>query len=459
MLSMSVAEIANKGIAIITFIYLTRILSPEGFGILGFAQSFTTYFYLIVNLGFDTVGIRAVSQNKNNLLKYVNAIITIRTILSVISFALLIGVTLLLNKPYEVKFALIMMGVGMFGNTIILNWAYQGLEKMEIIAVRQVLLSLLNMLGIIIFVQKPEHFIIAASVMSASNILNSAWVLVLFAKQFGKFHFYYNYEFFRNLLKSSFTIGMLYFIVIINNHLSTLILGLFRTNVETGYYTSAFKIMSFMVLPSTVLQNVFFPNITRALDFDERKSICNKYTILTILSGALLAALTYVNADFLISVSGRNYAPAAPVLRMLSFNIMLTYLSVAFSVPLIAWNKEKWVVKSLAIACIFGLTANLILIPRLGIYGSATATLLSESITFLGCAFGFYKSMRITYFTNFIKGISIACASGFLSYFLTSLGLYPAISIIIAIGIFSGTVLITKMITIEQLKRILKRES
>ncbi|MDQ1265912.1 MAG: hypothetical protein QG635_1064, partial [Bacteroidota bacterium] len=107
MFSLSVAEAANKGITFITVAYLARVINPDGFGIIGYAQALTAYFILFVNLGFDTYGMREISRNPSNFGKLVNSILSLRFSLASISYLLLIIVVLILNKPSETKYVIL----------------------------------------------------------------------------------------------------------------------------------------------------------------------------------------------------------------------------------------------------------------------------------------------------------------------------------------------------------------
>ncbi|MHB8336405.1 MAG: oligosaccharide flippase family protein [Ignavibacteriaceae bacterium] len=65
LISLASAEVISKIIALITAAYLGRALKPEGFGILGFATAFVSYFLLMVNFGLDTYGTRETAKDKN----------------------------------------------------------------------------------------------------------------------------------------------------------------------------------------------------------------------------------------------------------------------------------------------------------------------------------------------------------------------------------------------------------
>lgn len=51
---------------LITFPYVSRILSPEGIGKVNFANSVVSYFALIASLGIGTYGIRESAKIRNN---------------------------------------------------------------------------------------------------------------------------------------------------------------------------------------------------------------------------------------------------------------------------------------------------------------------------------------------------------------------------------------------------------
>ena len=129
MFSLTVAEALSKGIVFIYNAYLARVIMPEGFGIIGFATAYLMYFLLFVNLGFNTVGTREIAKSHSNTDKYVNSIITIRIIFSIIAYALLFFSTYALDKPMMVKYIIWISGINLFSNAILLDWVFYGNEK------------------------------------------------------------------------------------------------------------------------------------------------------------------------------------------------------------------------------------------------------------------------------------------------------------------------------------------
>ncbi|MFA6570695.1 MAG: oligosaccharide flippase family protein, partial [Bacteroidota bacterium] len=171
--SLSVAEAANKGIVFVYNAYLARVILPEGFGIIGFATAYLMYFLLFVNLGFNTVGAREIAKDHSRTNKLVNTILTLRTIIAFVAYAVLFLTAFLLDKPMMVKWVIWISGLNLFANAFLVDWVYHGNEKMEFLALRQVITSVLNLTGIILLVHQKDDVVIAMIVTVISTSLNT----------------------------------------------------------------------------------------------------------------------------------------------------------------------------------------------------------------------------------------------------------------------------------------------
>ena len=60
----SLSQIVNYVFPLLTFPYLVKVLGLNGFGLYTFATSFVGYFQLIVDYGFNIIGIKKIAEGK-----------------------------------------------------------------------------------------------------------------------------------------------------------------------------------------------------------------------------------------------------------------------------------------------------------------------------------------------------------------------------------------------------------
>ncbi len=457
MLSLSVAEVAKQGLTVIFTIYVARVLSPEGFGIINFAKAFVMYFILVVGLGYDTYGIREIAKDKSSLQKNVNTIFTIRLILSLLAYIIFLVIVFFLDKPDLVKIVLIIVGTQIFSNAFLLNWVYIGLERMEIVAIRQVAVSILNLLGVILLVHHPDDTIIAVIITSASLAINTIWLIIYYIKEYGGIKLDFDWVYFRQMTKSSIRLGLIFFIITIYNYLNINMLGFMKSNVETGIYSAAFSITLFSLVPSSIFQNAFFPNFSRAELRDDRIKIMSKFSLLSYMFGSIIAVGLFTFANGIVIIFGSNYIDVLPVIRIVMVTVLIMYMNINFSSPLIAWKMESKVLSAIIAGGITNVIANIFLIPRYGAIGAAIGTILSETAVFIGLARAYYLTVRKFEFFKLLVLILLSLISCGLGYLLYINGLNIFIAALLSFLAYFVLIFTFKLITINELMGYLKR--
>jgi O-antigen/teichoic acid export membrane protein len=459
MFSLSAAEIANKGISLVTLAYLARVLTPEGLGVIGWANAFVLYFVFFVDLGFNVIGPREIAKNHEAIRRYVNNISTIKILSSVVSYICLVIIAILIDKPIESKYVLLISGLNVFANSILFNWVFQGIEKMGVIAVRQVTTSVLNLVGVLVFVHNQNDLILAMVIMIGSLLLNSFWMFFYYVKMYGWIKFEFDFVFWKELLKSSTPIALTLFIVTLYNNFSIFLLGILRTDFETGIYIVAFKMLTFVLIPTGIFQYAFLPQLSRSQTLGERQRITGKYVLLTILFGTILTAGCFTFSDFITVLGfGSKYKDSAIVIRMLMVSGMLAYLNVSYSAPLLSWNYEKKVFWAMLSGGVVNIVLNLILIPKFGVTGAGIASISTEITVLIVLSTIMYSVIKELYLKIFFKLLFFAIISCVGGYYLMIIGLYPLMAGTISLLIYIGFNFYFKTIRLTEIKEVIKKK-
>src|SRR3989339_5211 len=456
--SLTAGEAVSKGIIFVYNAYLARVITPEGFGIFGFATAYIMYFLLFVNLGFNTVGAREIAKSPSNTSKYVNSIISVRCILAIIAYAILFFTVLALDKPVLVKYIIWISGINLFSNAILLDWVFHGNEKMEYLSLRQIITNLLNLIGIILLVHSKADIVIAAIVIAASTFINSVWMLLLYIKLYGKIKLNINIPFYKEMLKSSIPIAFSNFFIIILNYFNMFLLGIFRTDEETGLYNAAFKILALTIVPTVILQNSFFPLISRSETLEDRQKVMKKFFLLIFIFGTIVTAGFFTYSDYIVlTVFGNEYSHSSELMRILMFTSFIVYINVATTVPLIGWKKEKLVMYSIITGGVINIILNFALIPDYGAKGAVIATVISEGVVAVGLSYHFYRIIHKLYFLDSLKLILFSLLSCFIGYLMMKNGFHPLLSGSVTIVTFLIFIFLFRTITLPEIKEYFKK--
>jgi len=399
----SIAEFAGKGLQAIYTIYLANVLGAEGNGVYGIATSTVSYFILFVSFGIDVYGSREVATDNKNVENNVSHIFSLRLLLAIIAYTILIVFTYTFIDDILVQFATLIIGINIFSNAILLNWVFQGLERMGIIAIRTILVSGLSLILVLLYVNGPEDTLLALGILSFSLLFNSVLMTIYYLSKVGKIKLSYNSENWKRIAKGSIPIGLFSIMVSIMNNIDLSLIGVLLTDYkfEAGIYHAAYKIVALAIVPSIIIQNAFFPQLSRANDSKSRNELYNKYSKAIHIVGALTAFITYFYSDFLISsLLNSEYQGSAILMKLFAFSIFIVFINVSLSSTLVAWKMEKLVVYATIYAVFMNIIIDILLIPNSGAYGATIATIIAEFTLLVALSYNLYKATNKVYLLN-----------------------------------------------------------
>jgi O-antigen/teichoic acid export membrane protein len=455
--SLAAAEISARFLGVIYSIYLARALGVENFGIFGASKYFTLFFMLLATLGLDAIGTREIAKNPLNIRKIVNNIFTMRIISALCVYSFLFIIVIFLDKPFLEKIVILIFGLNILTNNTLLNWAFQGMERMTVFAVRTIMANILNFFGILIFIHSPKDLVLSSVVVSATLVINTVWMIILYNRDYGRIKFEFDFPLWKEFLKQGIPIGFTFFIIGLYNYQGIVFLNFLTNNYYTGLYNAAFSVLLVATILSNILQQVYYPVFAKNTDLPSKSKSFLQFTKLTFPVGTFVPLFLFVFADKIIFFFGRDYSNSITSIRIMMVAVLFIYLSITFFAPLLAWKHEKKVIYANITGLFVNFIANLLLIPIFAHNGAATATLLSEISVFIVFCIIFYSIIKKLYLGAYLKYFSIAIISTIPFMFIRFEGFNNLILMFLSFGIFIALNFLFKTLNIQEIKLLLKK--
>ena len=328
----------------ITLPYLLRVLGPEKYGAIAFAQTFINYGMLVVDYGFNLTAPRDVAKsNENEIGQQFSAIYFAKIILLIV--VLIIGSILFIFVNFDDWLLLLCLLPSLFGNVIFPVWFFQGIQQMRFITIFNLIARLLSVGCIFLFVRHSEDYYLAAIFQSIVPVIaGGISLLVLYRK-------YRNVFVKPKLLsiKEKIVTGWEIFISTLFINLYTnsnvFLLGLLTNNTIVGYYTAANKLIEAVKGLMVPISNAIFPHVSVLFKESKEKAVTFLCKMLHFISGATLltSSLVLIFSEQLVTIiMGDSYNESIVILRIISFLPFIIGLSNIFGIQtMVAFGMQR----------------------------------------------------------------------------------------------------------------------
>lgn len=385
---LSLGQVVSLALGLVFTALLSRHIGPEGYGQYVFAHSVIAVLMLFVNLGFNGLAIRNVAQEKEQASKYFTNIVFVKILLAVIAFSFFLPVVLLKGHLGQISVLVLLVGVSAVLESLILaaGAIFFAFEKMEYDVSTQVVRAVVALgLGAgAIFLGYTLTQIVA--ILISANIIRAVLSFALLSTRIVRPKPEIDIGFCRKIIVDSIPFALLVFVPVVLANVNVLMLGALKNDTVVGWYGSALRILSMLLIVSGMLQQSIYPVLskfytssTRSLALSYRKS----YEWGLIL-GLPMAAGIFLVADQVISlVFGPGFENASDILRLLSFVIAVGFCNNVNGATMNAMRRER-LFAALSTGSVLAVVAlNWLLIPRFSYVGVAITYNIGTGLGFV----------------------------------------------------------------------------
>jgi polysaccharide transporter, PST family len=303
-LSLSVLQILNMFLPLLILPFLVRKLGLDNFGLLIFSQAFIAYFKLIIDYGFNISATREISTHKGNkeyISKVFYSVFFIKIFLLIIS-TVLISIIIFTFDLFRENYVLHYLSFSMIiGQMLFPVWYFQGIERMKMIAILNVIIKVIYTIMIFSFISSNEDLLYVVGFNSVSFIIIGIIAFYMASKDLKYVSVDYTYVI--SFFKESTNIFISNFFSSMYSITNSFLLGIFTNNTLVGVYGSFEKIITALKGLYFPLYQALFPYISRK---ENKKNIIGKLIIPMALSGFMMMLTFFIFSEFFINLLYHN---------------------------------------------------------------------------------------------------------------------------------------------------------
>jgi stage V sporulation protein B len=368
-------------ISIITTLITSRLLGPEGKGILAVGNNTISISLIILGFGIAASNVFFIGKEK----KDIDSVLGINIFVAFFSF-IVITLIYFINSKYQFNIlfkglnnrtvAIVLLIIPFFNlksSLINILLGLQDIVNYNKINIIDNIISLV-LLIIFIFIYKSAYWVFISNLISAITVLVLLFYILVYKN---RFKISFNLSLFKNMVNYGVKAQLGNAIQFLNYRLDIFIISYLLPISQVGIYSISVALGETMWKISGTVSTMVLPMTTNSKNKSDMKDLINKVTRITFSIVFICSILIVPITKPIISFLGKDFKGSLSALILLIpgisifsiCNILSSYIA---GIGLV----EKNIIAS-TVSCIATVILDFILIPIMGINGASVATSIS----------------------------------------------------------------------------------
>lgn len=458
---------------LITFPYVSRVLSVDGMGIYNFSSTYVSYFTLIAGLGISTYAVREGAkyrENKGKINIFSSQVFTISMLSTLVAYILLIGSLLIFSNLRNYVTCILIFGLQIFFTTIGTEWLYIIYEDYQYITIRSIIFKIISVLLLFVLVRTPNDYLwysaITVFASVGSNVLN-----FIHAKSICRIRLVKrtNWQYHLKPILIIFATSVAITLYVSSD---TTILGLLKDDYAVGIYGVSVKIYTIVNGLISGLLMVTIPRLAMLIGKRRIKEYIHilqeVISSLSILGLPAAVGVVMLSKEIILIIAGKKYLDGILSLQIITWALIFSNFSTIFNqCVLIPVKRESKSLRNTIITGMINIGLNFVFIPLWSYNGTALSTVIAEFMVmalngwsardYIGPIVKSKKTIK-NIIDSIIGCIGIILICVLLKIGVSSLMLRTILSIILSVGIYSAILIFLKDdMAMEYLSKVIER--
>ncbi|MBZ5645623.1 MAG: oligosaccharide flippase family protein [Acidobacteriia bacterium] len=384
-LRLATGDLVAKATSFLAFVYLARVLGVSNFGVLEFAGSVLTYLLLIGDGGLEMWGTREAATTAD-VPALAARVVPLRLLLASISFLILVLLLPLFPHYPNLRAVLLVYGLTVFAQAFSLKWTFMGQQNMTRVARGLVIGQVVFAVAVVAFIHSAVGLVWVPVFRLVGDLATTIYFARWFRRIHGRLPLRMTLRGMRVILKPAFTIGFSLALGLLNYNFDAVLLGFLRGAAFVAWYNAAYKLLLVGVGVAITYFTGLFPALSR-LYVENREGfrllVRRTAEIWLLFVVPLVVGGTFLADPVIRLLYGTAYASSVGPFRILLWSAALVILRFVYMDSLRATGHQALDLRCAITSASLNVTLNILLIPRFGMIGAATATTFADAIWFV----------------------------------------------------------------------------
>lgn len=397
-ISLGFVQVINSALHLLVIPYVIVTIGTAGYGVIAIAQVVMIYMATFVDFGFNQTATRTISINRGDAEKVSHIFFRVlftKIFLCVIAFALLLVLVLIIPVFRSHLLLYLMAFVFVIGQSVLLNWFFQGIEKMWIIVVTTLVGRILFVILVFLFIKNSGDDFLFLFFMGIGNLFAGITGIAI------AFRLYKFKMSIPGMSEISDELKEGWHFTVTNLSMNTcqfaniLILRFFTNDLLVGYFSIAERIYFTAKQGLVIFSQSIYPRVCLLVQQGKEQlaAFFKKIYIpflFAVISGVIL--LIVFAQPVLYIFSGKEAVHSVFILRMMCIVLVIVCLNIPATITLLSMNQKKRYFKIYALGGILNISANIILANFFQTNGTIMAIFITEIFITLGVIYENYKA-------------------------------------------------------------------
>lgn len=366
----------------ITTPHVSRALGADGVGVYSYTYSYITYFILVAGLGTTRYGQREVSYSQGDIRARSIAFWNTEILRLSTTFVMMICYLIFASLQKEYKTVYFILAINLLNVALDISWFFQGMEEFGKLVRRNVIFRILTVLSLLFFVRDSNDVPVYALCLSGLTAFGSLSLWPLLKGNVIKIR--------RDELNlwPAFKTTLTFFIptiaIQVYSYLDKTMIGLItNSSYQNGFYEQAHKVVAMALTFITSIGTVMIPRMGHYFAQGKSQEIKiyleKSFRFVWMLSIPICFGIITVAENFVPWFFGDGYDGVVPVLKILSALVIIMGINNVIGLQyLIPTGRQNLYTICVVIGAVVNFSCNMLLIPKLGAFGAAIASVFAE---------------------------------------------------------------------------------